>query len=442
MEKITVPAKLNLIQAVRSLLYVPVYLALAKLEAQGITLNICNPHDDKGNEIVGDAEAFREFMNRDDLHFCICDPMMVPINEPLLNSNAVIVGTLINKAALWAMTKNENLYYRLTGEDPKSNIFTAPWIAGKNVVSYSRPSTAGAIIAFHHQKSSKNHGSFEMYSVENGLELTYLDTALRGKFMDIVITADLLAYEAHYNYNSDARDIHTFVNDWDSFFFTGIITKRAMLVQENLTYVKLLLSAIKQSTIELYDYTLRNTPPPIKFIDHLMQNLDKYTRFQCHPIFEGVELDNRLIVERALDLYLKLEIPSKTISVDFRAFETAFKLRTSINSIKGSSKKYYNNLVDNRIANILDRRYREPLIRRMVWFIYSNIVLPYKRFWSFAVPSILAILFHLVAKASLYTIIFWLGVIILFSIFFDRFIKWFEAHFHQNSNEIKEISND
>lgn len=427
MSKTKFSASINVIQAVRSMLYIPVYLSAERLKVQDITLNICNPHDGNGNEIVGDAEAFNEFMRSDKLHFCICDPMMVLLNDPDLNSNAVIVGTLIRKVALWAMSKNDTINNRVIAGGRKANYFKSPWIVGKNVVSYSSPSTAGTIAAHYSRNASLTQGgNFRIFDTENGLELQYLDKQLNGKMMDIVITADLLAYEAHYNYNKNAREVQSFADNWEEFFFTGIITKRELLESEYRIYIEKFLSAIKKATSELYNYTKLNNAPPVGFIDELVKDLDKYTRFQLHEQFNNINYDKKMIVDRALKLYLNKNIASKSIVVDFKSFDTAFELRNTIEKLPKSSKLYYKKLVDNRIAKLVDKKDRKPYLHKIIEFVYENIIITHKKFWSITIPSVAAIIFNVLSDSTAITIIISVVFIVILAFIIEKILIWIE----------------
>lgn len=424
----SVETKLYLIQAVRSLLYVPIYLAKEKLRANKIELEIVNPTDDNGEEIVGDAEAFNEFMKRTDLNFCVCDPMMVPLCDPNLSSNPMIVGALINRVALWAMTKDRNLYQQVAGRMGKINIFESYWLADKNVISYSRPSTAGAVAAFYKQEMNRRFGgTFTMFETENGLELQHLDIPLDGHKMDVVITADLLAHEAHYNYNKNARALHNFSSDLDKFFFTGIIAKKEMLNPPLRIFLEQVLRAIKESVVELYDYYTQKRPFPAGLIKQLSVDFDKYTRTHLHPQFQNTPLERVSIVESALNQYLSNNIPSRKMAVDRESFSKAFELRQSIEKIPKPRKFYYSRAVDDQISKKLDRETDEFISFEFILRLYFRFVKPYKRFWSLTIPSIAAIFFNVLSRGSLLQVFMSiLGVLLaawLLSLFLDRFDK-------------------
>jgi hypothetical protein len=424
-----VPVHLNVIQAVRSLLYLPVYLAAERLAGKRISLNILNPHDSAGAEIVGDAEAFDEFMRRDDLHFCICDPMLVLLRDCDPPSEAVIVGTLIRKAALWSMSKDETLFNHVVAGGPRFNIFDSPYIAGKTVAAYTRPSTAGAIATYYRAIGLRRwHDSFHMYEVENGRELQYLDVPYRDTNIDVVITADLLAFMAHYNYNKNARELHSFSDDWDSFFFTGIITKRSMLTADKKQYVEQFLSAIKQSTTELYEFATRKQQLPGLFIDELVNTIERYTMFHLHPSLIGAACDKRLIVDRAITLYLERRIASDRLVVDVQSFQNAFEIRNYLDRFPKTCGQYYSRLVDNRIAAALDKRGQVPFLRREIRSAYDRAVRPYKTFWSVAIPSVAAILFHVVATWSWQSIVISIIAIVVAAWYIGKFLNWFDRN--------------
>lgn len=426
MQSSAIPVQLNAIQAVRSLLYLPIYLAVERLKSQQISLNVVNPCDKSGAEIVGDAEAFNEFIRRADLHFCICDPMMVPLLSNEKVKEAVIVGTLIRKVALWSMSKDESLFDHVVASGRKFNIFDSPFMAGKQVASYSRPSTAGAIATYLRARSARRWTeSFQLLEVENGLELQYLDSPIGNKTVDVVITADLLAFVAHYNYNRGARELHSFADDWDTFFFTGIITKRSMLTPENRPFVEKVLGAIKGAVTELYDYSRRNSPLPGGLIDELVSTADRYTMFHKHPALQSCEYDKHLIVNRAISLYMDRQIASETLEVDLQSFQNAFEIRSFLQKLPMNARDCFKQYVDNRIAIALDKRGKTPFVRRFLAECYRRVVAPHIRLWSIAVPSVAAIIFHVVARGSVQSIVVSVIVILIIAWLLERFLKWF-----------------
>jgi len=392
------PTTVNLIQAVRTLIYAPIYLSKQKLIASGITLNIINPKDEYGNEIVGDAESFKEFIASDNIHFCICDPMMVPLYDPELKKNVIIIGVLINKVALWAMTKNRHI---------RDQVFNTAFLVDKNVVSYSKPSTAGAVSVYYKIKMSKLYGStFHKFDTDNGLELQYLDLSFDDKKIDVVITADLLAYEAHYQYNN-ARPVHYFSKDWDKFFFTGIITKKQMIQEGMRNITEKVLKAIKESIFDLYDFHRIKRQLPASFLDELVKDIKKYTCFHLHPQFSTVNIDERFLVDKTLNEYIESGIPAEKIAIDFDSFDKAFQLRKTVENIDKSSRYYYSKCIDNSMSESLDKEFRERWIswKRFALRIYNPFIKRYKIGLAIFVSAVGAIVFNIISKGSILVIL-------------------------------------
>src|SRR5574341_438244 len=413
-----VPRIVNLIQAVPSLLYVPIYLSKDKLLASNITMNILNPKDTNGNEIVGDDAAFDQFREDERLHFCVCDPMMIPVCDANLDAEAIIVGALIKKVALCAMTKDPHLFSKST----HTRIFNSAYMIKKNVMAYSQPSTAGAVAAYYRVNMIKFFGdSFNMHGTKFGLELQYLDEKLSGLDVDVVITADLLAYEAHYDYN-EARTVLNFAKQWPNFFFTGIIAKRFMLKDENKPITEEVLRKIKESMIDLYQFGEQGKELPAGFVDGLVRDIKKYTRFHLHPKLSQVNYDEKLIIEKALREYIRSGIPAHRMEVDFDCFCNAFDLRRTVEKdIKKTARHYFSKAVSNDIATSLDNEYGKN--NPWKWFtekVYIPYIVRYRKFWAVVLPLIAGIIASLVSKGSVLVI----GISVI-SIFFIAMIVYY-----------------
>jgi len=110
-------------EAVRTLLYLPLYVAKHEgfFEQEGLNVEIVTG---------GTATASFAAMLSGEAHFSQADPMYVPISR-VEGSDAVVVAQVVGRIAVWGFTNDETI-----------SEFSADAITGKSISTHSRPMTA------------------------------------------------------------------------------------------------------------------------------------------------------------------------------------------------------------------------------------------------------------------------------------------------------------
>jgi len=213
--------------AAHTMLYLPVYVLLEeKHRLPNVQVKIVVAD-------VGDFGAYDQLGGKANL--CICDPMTVvrdAAENMLRPTKGVVVGALVNKVGLWAVTTPDT-----TLPVPKGDTF-ANYLRSRhrydmgNVLTYDKSSTAGRVISF-----LNDHGDWTCvrYEVPFGTELEYLQRPYGEKErvpINMIVTCDLLgvvAAEAASQEDNGPRRILDFPTFLGDTLFTGIVADRAYL---------------------------------------------------------------------------------------------------------------------------------------------------------------------------------------------------------------------
>jgi hypothetical protein len=209
--------KTKLVYAVEMLHYLPLYIAHERDLRDQLDIELAPaPHGDKSaiSRLMSDAT------NDADVNFCVCDPMMVSLEDAYsaVGANApVVIGQLVGKVPFWAVNHAEPAFSDEEGFGGYSQIFSYPdpntgYIFGKLIYA-----------PFEHKKP--NLTSFRPTKpIDDDLDF-YLTSD-----QAVVIEADVLRIRK-FTEKTGNRVVFSFARSaaYESFCFTAIITHRNFL---------------------------------------------------------------------------------------------------------------------------------------------------------------------------------------------------------------------
>jgi hypothetical protein len=246
---------LRVAMSAHSLIYAPLYLAAARINARRLHFRVEFSFGD-GERGFGDEEAYNSVCSPNGADVCICDPMVVINSVKHLERHddhpgpaAVIVGLIVQRPALWLVC--------LDGSSLASELHAGDTTVTDSVayrVSRNIPTNLGRVFrykegssAYYYFKAMVDSGLFSRLSqrdIAMGEEKPYLMTpptlvtSSDGQMPDVVMTCELLEVykykDALMSRESGKRNplIFAWHRQADLIPFTAVVVNRALLERD------------------------------------------------------------------------------------------------------------------------------------------------------------------------------------------------------------------
>ncbi|MBZ5631446.1 MAG: hypothetical protein LAO06_21540 [Acidobacteriia bacterium] len=308
--------KTKLIYAVEMLHYLPLFIAHERELRDVLDIELAPPP-------YGDQSAIRSLTSTatkdEDIHFCVCDPMMVSLRSAHAAVGAdepLAIAQLVGKVPFWAVNHSEPVFNTENDFERFNQIFAYPapntgHIFGKLV--YSRFETARG-------------GSLNFREKPIGADL---DLYLNGAAQTVVIEADMLKIRK-FTEATGNQIVYSFARNrnYKHFCFTAVLTHRAWFsTDKGRDEARSLVSALVRATDLIYTY-----PDLAK-----TYALSRFRKDYTDDIIDG-----------ALDALCKDGIFSRSPVIELAGWHKSGQLRRKMESgfAFPSSRRY----VDNRVA--------------------------------------------------------------------------------------------
>lgn len=323
--------KVKIVHAVKMLHYLPLYIAQQRYLNDDFELELAPaPFGDKS----AIDKLLSTFDEDNDIHFCVCDPMMVSgVYSATTNAKPVVIGQIVDKVPFWAIN------HKVT------NISQEVHFARFNqIFSYPEPNTGYYFAKLIHDECLNLAGCNLAFRPEKPIDAE-LNFYLDGKNGNVVVEADILKI-MKYQLSSHNEVVYSYPHNpnYQEFCFTGLITRSEYLASdEGSLMARKLIDAIQKSIYLIYDEPAEASKYAIEW-------------------FSGDGFTDE-VIRKSLGMLAQQTIFPRSLVVKSRAWNKSIAFQQKVNNT--FERTPFRSHVNNRIAKNRQRaRLREQFNQR------------------------------------------------------------------------------